>query len=96
MITKLKTVNGIENSFLFIYDLSGLLFLLRSRTHLKYKAILSKEVINALLTFPTTCLCGVGFSALFVIKSKYKNNLDPEHNNMQCALSVNIHDSSQC
>jgi len=58
--------------------LVGLLFLLRSWTDSKYKPILSKEVRNALLTFPTTYLCEAGFSALAVIKLKFKNNLDPQ------------------
>ncbi|XP_015372935.1 PREDICTED: protein FAM200A-like [Diuraphis noxia] len=57
---------------------------------LKDKPILSRESKNALLPFPTTYLCEAGFSTLVVIKTKYRNRLDAQHD-MQCALSMNIH-----
>ena len=57
---------------------------------LKDKPILSSESENALLPFPTTYLCEAGFSTLVVIKTKYRNRLDAQHD-MRCALSMNIH-----
>ncbi|KAL4126525.1 hypothetical protein QTP88_010746 [Uroleucon formosanum] len=56
---------------------------------LKDKPILSRESENALLPFPTTYLCEAGFSTLVVIKTKYRNRLDAQHD-VRCALSLNI------
>lgn len=53
------------------------------------KPVLSKEAEKALLPFPTTYLCEAGFSALVVIKIKYRNRLDASHD-LRCALSINI------
>ncbi|KAF0717366.1 zinc finger BED domain-containing protein 5-like, partial [Aphis craccivora] len=57
---------------------------------LKDKPILTRESEKALLPFPTTYLCEAGFSDLVVIKTKYRNRLDAQHD-MRCALSMNIH-----
>ena len=53
------------------------------------KSILSNEAEKALLPFPTTYLCEVGFSCLAVLKNRYRNGLDPQHD-MRCALSINL------
>jgi len=57
---------------------------------LKDKPISSRESANALLPFSTTYLCEAEFSALVVIKIKYTNRLDAQHD-MRCALSMKIH-----
>lgn len=56
---------------------------------LENKAVLSREAEKALLPFPTTYLCEQGFSALVVIKTKYRNRLDAK-DDLRCALSINI------
>ena len=45
------------------------------------------QATKALLPFPTTYLCEAGFSALAVIKTKYRNQLQPE-DDLRCALTT--------
>lgn len=56
---------------------------------LKNKPILLREADKVLLPYPTTYLCEAGFSALVVIKTKYRNRLDPQHD-IRCALAIKI------
>ena len=44
------------------------------------------QATKALLPFPTTYLCEAGFSALAMIKTKYRNQLQPE-DDIRCALT---------
>ena len=45
------------------------------------------QATKALLPFPTTYLCEAGFSALAMIKTKYRNQLQPE-DDIRCALTT--------
>ena len=45
------------------------------------------QATKALLPFSTTYLCEAGFSALAMIKTKYRNQLQPE-DDMRCALTT--------
>ncbi|XP_077969505.1 protein FAM200A-like [Styela clava] len=44
------------------------------------------QATKTLLPFPTTYLCEAGFSALTMIKTKYRNQLQPE-DDIRCALT---------
>ena len=46
-----------------------------------------KEATIALLPFPTTYLCEAGFSTLAMVKTKYRNQLQPE-DDLRCALTT--------
>ena len=50
---------------------------------------LCKQAATALLPFPTTYLCESGFSTLTMIKTKYRNRLQPE-DDIRCALATII------
>ena len=50
---------------------------------------LCKQAATALLLFPTTYLCESGFSTLTMIKTKYRNRLQPE-DDIRCALATII------
>ena len=50
-----------------------------------------KEATIALLPFPTTYLCEAGFSTLALVKTKYRNQLQPE-DDLRCALTTIIPD----
>ena len=50
------------------------------------KPILEREALKALLPFATTYLCEASFSALTVMKTKYRNRLQPE-DDLRCSLS---------
>ena len=50
---------------------------------------LCKPAATALLPFPTTYLCESGFSTLTMIKTKYRNRLQPE-DDIRCALATII------
>ena len=56
---------------------------------LKDRPISKRESEKALLPFPTIYLCEARFSVLVIIKTKYINRLDAQHD-MRCALSMNI------
>ena len=45
------------------------------------------QATKAFLPFPTTYLCEAGFSALAMIKTKYRNQLQPE-DDLRCALTT--------
>ena len=45
------------------------------------------QATKALLPFPTTYLCEAGFSALAMIKTKYRNHFQPE-DDIRCALTT--------
>ena len=48
---------------------------------------LCMQATKALLSFPTTYFCEAGFSALAMVKTKYRNQLQPE-GNLRCALTT--------
>ena len=48
-----------------------------------------KQAATALLPFPTTYMCESGFSTLTMIKTKYRNRLQPE-DDIRCALATII------
>ena len=50
------------------------------------KPVLAKETLKALLPFATMYLCEQGFSTLTVVKTKYRNALQPA-DDMRCALT---------
>ena len=52
---------------------------------------LCKQTIIALLPVPTTYLCEAGFSTLAMVKTKYRNQLQPE-DDIRCALTTIILD----
>ncbi|XP_068246495.1 SCAN domain-containing protein 3-like [Palaemon carinicauda] len=53
----------------------------------KEKPNLGGEALKTLIPFATTFLCEAGFSALTVIKTKYRNHLQPE-DDLRCILST--------
>lgn len=57
---------------------------------LKDKLILRRESENSLLPFLTTYLCDAGFSAWIVIKTKYRNRLDAQHDILSMNIESNI------
>jgi hypothetical protein len=52
--------------------------------------VISKIAIKNLLAFPTTYLCETAFSQLLILKNKYRNKLDVEHD-LRCAISTTEH-----
>lgn len=52
----------------------------------KENPILGGEALKVLLPFATTFLCEAGLSALTVMKTKYRNRLQLEHD-LRCSLS---------
>ena len=50
---------------------------------------LCKQAATALLPFPTSYLCESGCSTLTMIKTKYRNRLQPE-DDIRCALATII------
>ena len=58
---------------------------------MKEKPILGGEAMKALLPFATTYLCEAGFSALTVLKTKYRNRLQVE-DDLRCCLTTKVPD----
>ena len=52
---------------------------------------LCQQTTVAFLSFPTTYLCEAGFSTLALVKTKYRNKLQPE-DDINCALKTIIPD----
>ena len=50
-------------------------------------SVISEIAIRDLLPFPTTCLCEAAFSQLFILKNKYRNQLNVE-DDLRCAIST--------
>ena len=49
---------------------------------------ISHFALKVILPFPATYLCETAFSSLLIIKSKYRNRLDVQHDLRCCISSV--------
>ena len=49
---------------------------------------MSEYVIQQLIPFATTWLCEAAFSAMSVLKTKYRNRLDVEHDLRLCLSKI--------
>ena len=53
--------------------------------------VISKAALRILIPFATSYMCEAGFSAVAVLKTKYRSKLDVERE-MRVAVSNNAHD----
>ncbi|XP_068228031.1 protein FAM200A-like [Palaemon carinicauda] len=89
-ISKLQEeIIEIQNDATFHYDFKRQNESLSSfwiKVH-KEKPNLGGDALKTLTPFATTFLCEAGFSALTVIKTKYRNRLQPPEDDLRCSLS---------